>query len=79
VRGATVRRAAVLDGLRRDRAVRAVGAGEPFKAIAAAVGFGDPRAFRCAFKRWTGATPQPFRGRGAPVVERAGGGPDGEG
>lgn len=53
----------VLDGLRRDQAVRAVGDGEPFKAIAAAVGFADPRAFRRAFKRWTGATPQQFRQR----------------
>jgi AraC-like DNA-binding protein len=54
----------VLDGLRRDQAIRAVGDGEPFKAIAAAVGFADPRAFRRAFKRWTGATPQQFRQRG---------------
>lgn len=56
----------VLDGLRRDQAIRAVGDGEPFKAIAAAVGFADPRAFRRAFKRWTGATPQQFRGRSDP-------------
>jgi AraC-like DNA-binding protein len=54
----------VLDRLRRDQAIRAVGDGEPFKAIAAAVGFADPRAFRRAFKRWTGATPQQFRQRG---------------
>jgi AraC-like DNA-binding protein len=56
----------VLDGLRRDQAIRAVGDGDPFKAIAAAVGFADPRAFRRAFKRWTGATPQQFRGRSDP-------------
>ena len=53
----------VLDELRRQQAIRAVGDGEPFKAIAAAVGFADPRAFRRAFKRWTGATPQQFRQR----------------
>ncbi|HEX3760879.1 MAG TPA: helix-turn-helix domain-containing protein, partial [Kofleriaceae bacterium] len=64
----------VLDGLRRDRAVQAVDAGDPFKAIAAAVGFADPRAFRRAFKRWTGATPQQFRGRGEPARELPGGG-----
>jgi AraC-like DNA-binding protein len=61
----------VLDGLRRDQAVRAVGDGEPFKAIAAAVGFADPRAFRRAFKRWTGATPQQFRRRSdSPQAQR---------
>jgi AraC-like DNA-binding protein len=55
----------VLDQLRRDEAIRqAVDAARPFKAIAAAVGFGDPRAFRRAFKRWTGATPRQFRRRG---------------
>jgi AraC-like DNA-binding protein len=62
----------VLDGVRRDQAIRAVGDGEPFKAIAAAVGFADPRAFRRAFKRWTGATPQQFRQRGdSPQPQRA--------
>jgi len=55
----------VLDGLRCDEAIRqAVEEQRPFKAIAAAVGFADPRAFRRAFKRWTGTTPQQFRLRG---------------
>jgi len=55
----------VLDGVRCDEAIRQTGdAGRPFKAIAAAVGFADPRAFRRAFKRWTGTTPQQFRLRG---------------
>jgi AraC-like DNA-binding protein len=63
----------VLDDLRRDQAIRAVGDGEPFKAIAAAVGFADPRAFRRAFKRWTGATPQQFRRRSdSPQPQRPG-------
>jgi AraC-like DNA-binding protein len=55
----------VLDGLRCDAAIRqAADDQRPFKAIAAAVGFADPRAFRRAFKRWTGTTPQQFRLRG---------------
>lgn len=55
----------VLDRLRCAEAVRqAVDRGRPFKAIAAAVGFADQRAFRRAFKRWTGTTPQQFRRRG---------------
>jgi AraC-like DNA-binding protein len=55
----------VLDGLRCDAAIRqAADEQRPFKAIAAAVGFADLRAFRRAFKRWTGATPQQFRLRG---------------
>jgi len=61
----------VRDGLRCDEAIRqAIDRRRPFKAIAAAVGFADPRAFRRAFKRWTGITPQQFR-RG---VGRAGAG-----
>lgn len=52
----------VLDDLRRDAAIRlALDEERPFKAIAAAVGFSDPRCFRRAFKRWTGTTPQQFR------------------
>ena len=54
----------VLDRLRCDEALRQAGeGGRPFKSIAAAVGFGDPRAFRRAFKRWTGVAPQQFRQR----------------
>jgi len=52
----------LLDGLRCDEAIRqALGDGRPFKAIAAAVGFADPRAFRRAFRRWTGTSPRQFR------------------
>jgi AraC-like DNA-binding protein len=52
----------LLDRVRCDEAIRqALDDHRPFKAIAAAVGFADPRAFRRAFKRWTGTTPQQFR------------------
>lgn len=58
----------VLDDLRRDEAIRlALDEQRPLKAIAAAVGFADPRCFRRAFKRWTGTTPQQFRLRGRAV------------
>jgi len=54
----------LLDDVRCNEAIRqALDDHRPFKAIAAAVGFADPRAFRRAFKRWTGTTPQQFRMR----------------
>ena len=56
----------VLDTVRCDEAIRqTVEERRPFKAIAVAIGFSDSRAFRRAFKRWTGTTPQQFRLRGA--------------
>ena len=64
----------VLDGLRCEEAMRQAGdPARPFKAIATAVGFGDARAFRRAFKRWTGTTPQAYRARrrGSAQVEDA--------
>jgi AraC-like DNA-binding protein len=55
---------ALVDGMRRDEAIREMlGHAHEIKAIARAVGFSDPRAFRRAFKRWTGVTPQQFRVR----------------
>ena len=54
----------LLDRLRCDEAIRqTLDDDRPLKAIAAAIGFADPRAFRRAFKRWTGTTPQQFRTR----------------
>jgi AraC-like DNA-binding protein len=50
--------------MRRDEAIREMlRDAREIKAIARAVGFSDPRGFRRAFKRWTGLTPQQFRGR----------------
>jgi AraC-like DNA-binding protein len=52
----------VLDELRCNEAMRqAIDERRPFKVIASAVGFADPRAFRRAFKRWTGTSPRQFR------------------
>jgi AraC-like DNA-binding protein len=52
----------LLDDVRCSEAIRQTLDGHrPLKAIAAAVGFADPRAFRRAFKRWTGSSPQAFR------------------
>jgi len=52
----------VLDGVRRDAAVRGLLERErQLKTIATEVGFSDMRSFRRAFKRWTGASPLQFR------------------
>ena len=54
----------LVDRMRRDEAIREMlRDAHEIKAIARAVGFSDPRGFRRAFKRWTGLTPQQFRGR----------------
>ncbi|QHE69849.1 helix-turn-helix transcriptional regulator [Rhodococcus sp. WAY2] len=42
------------------RAVEALRRGEPITVLALDLGFSDPRAFRRAFKRWTGSTPSTF-------------------
>lgn len=58
--------AAILDDLRRRRAVAMLRRGARVKEVAYAVGFSDPAAFSRAFKRWTGASPRDGRApRGA--------------
>lgn len=42
------------------RVVKALHRGEPITVLALELGFSDPRAFRRAFKRWTGAAPSTF-------------------
>ncbi|QHE68333.1 Transcriptional regulator, AraC family [Rhodococcus sp. WAY2] len=42
------------------RAVEALRRGEPITVLALELGFSDPRAFRRAFKRWTGSAPSTF-------------------
>jgi AraC-like DNA-binding protein len=52
----------VLDGVRRDTAIRSMRERErQLKTVATTVGFSDMRGFRRAFKRWTGLSPQQFR------------------
>ncbi|WP_411755669.1 helix-turn-helix transcriptional regulator [Rhodococcus sp. DK176] len=45
------------------RAVEELLQGKPITMLALELGFSDPRAFRRAFKRWTGSTPSTFTRR----------------
>lgn len=53
---------ALADGLRRDRALALVRAGQmPLADVAGQLGFHDPAHFTRSFRRWTGCTPSAFR------------------
>lgn len=55
---------ALLDGLRKDRALRFIrDQGLSVKDAAYRLGFSDPAAFSRAFKRWTGINPSALRGK----------------
>jgi AraC-like DNA-binding protein len=55
----------VLDGLRRDRALRLLeDPGNTVASVADALGFSEPSAFFRAFRRWTGTSPSAARARG---------------
>ena len=57
---------ALLDGVRRDAALQAVAqTTRALSDIALALGYAEPSVFTRAFRRWTGATPCQWRGRGA--------------
>ena len=57
---------ALLDGVRRDAALQAVAqTTRALSDIALALGYAEPSVFTRAFRRWTGATPGQWRGRGA--------------
>ena len=51
----------VVDAIRHERAVELIGDGMRFASIAEELGFSDPRAFRRAFRRWTGTPPSQSR------------------
>lgn len=55
---------AIKDDLRRDTAIHhLVGGCRSVASIAADLGFGEPSAFRRAFKKWTGVQPLAYRAR----------------
>ncbi len=49
--------AALLDQVRRERALEELARGRPIGEVAELAGFAAPRAFHRAFRRWTGTTP----------------------
>lgn len=51
----------VVDAIRHERAVELLGTGVTFDDIAEQLGFSDARAFRRAFRRWTGTPPSRAR------------------
>jgi AraC-like DNA-binding protein len=52
---------AILDGLRREHAIRLIKEGASVKDAAYQLGFSDPSAFSRAYKRWTGQSPKAAR------------------
>ena len=54
--------AELLDGVRRDAALQAVGqTTRPLADIGQALGFAEPAVFWRAFRRWSGSTPAAWR------------------
>lgn len=59
--------AGLLDGVRRDAALRAVAhTARPLADIGLALGYAEPAVFWRAFRRWSGTTPQGWRSAHAP-------------
>jgi AraC-like DNA-binding protein len=56
---------ALVDGIRHQRALELVRKGIPAHQIADQLGFSEARAFRRAFRRWTGLSPGELSGAGA--------------
>lgn len=55
---------ALLDAVRRDAALRAVGQGaQPLAEVGQTLGYAEPAVFWRAFRRWTGCTPAQWRAR----------------
>ena len=55
----------IREELQRDAAITALARGEAVDVISARIGFSEPRAFRRAFRRWTGRSPSAYQA-GAP-------------
>ncbi len=53
---------ALVEAVRRERAFGFLEAGLPIAEVSYLLGFSEPRAFHRAFRRWTGETPQGWRG-----------------
>lgn len=53
----------ILTGCQQTEAERLLRSQMPIKTIAVQLGFSDDRAFRRAFKRWSGQTPTDYRGQ----------------
>lgn len=54
----------IRENVRRDAAIRElVGSGRSVDAIAAALGYAEPRSFTRAFRQWTGSSPSAYRAR----------------
>lgn len=54
----------IRENVRRDAAIRElVGTGRSVDAIAAALGYAEPRSFTRAFRQWTGMSPSRYRAR----------------
>lgn len=57
---------AIREYVRRDVAIRdLIGGNRSVEAIAAALGYAEPRSFTRAFRAWTGMSPSAYRSRGA--------------
>jgi AraC-like DNA-binding protein len=54
----------ILDDVRKERCIELIDAGTAPSLVADRAGFADLRAFRRAFKRWTGCTPSEYPARG---------------
>ena len=55
----------IREELQRDAAITALTRGDPVDAISARIGFSEPRAFRRAFRRWTGRSPSEYQPGGS--------------
>ncbi|MDO7842296.1 AraC family transcriptional regulator [Sphingomonas immobilis] len=66
LRGEGMALSAIRENVRRDAAMRQLSlTGQSVEAVAAALGYAEPRSFTRAFRQWTGMSPSEFRRGGA--------------